>query len=150
MAYWIDINNLSQLQPGDVVLTPSKAPENALLFAGQQFPSVQHFGVVVLKDNKLQIAHNPFGGKPVIEPFEKVFADRQITRVMRTNTSNDLILYRFSQCQDNGYQFFLHNCEDFARHLIGNNDAWNDQRGIYMLVTLLIIVFLIIAFSKAQ
>lgn len=156
MSEWVSIDEIGELKPGDVIQTPSKAPDTALILPGMMFPMVSHFGVVVEKDGKLQIAHNPIFGKPVIQSFEEVFSDRPITRVLRTNVSNDILLYRFSQCTGNGYRFVDFNCEDAVRFMVQPKDEtewpvntpWIDQRSTYFLIALSIIVLLIVYLSK--
>lgn len=152
MANWTKINNISDLQPGDIIEVPSKVPNNARIFPGFIVPFVKHYAMIVfVKDeqgnDKLSVVHNTFLGQPHIDPIEAITEERPINRILRTNIPNATVLERYNKCKENKYAIFGFNCESFVRSIcncnIGTDQriGWGAGLGIILLLIILYLIF---------
>lgn len=132
------------LQPGDIVEMSSRVPSNNRLFANMIVTFVKHYGIAVNVNNEIMIAHNPYGKQPEIVSQSTIFNGRQPDRIMHTQITNNEILNRFAQCQNNAYKFFQFNCEDFVRSICACQIGV-DQRVSYFGTTAVVIFIAIVA-----
>lgn len=138
------------LKVGDIVEMSSKVPSSNKFFPNMVVVFVKHYGVVVMQNDVLMMAHNPFGGRPEIVSFETIFTNRDPERVLRTNKTNEEILSKFNSCvldenmncKNESYKFFHFNCEDFVSYVCDCNIG-RDQR-VYYFGTFFVIITLAI------
>ena len=140
---WIPVEEVGNLQTGDLLEMPSKFHKSYPLVGGEIIPLVNHYGVYVEVDGEPMVAHNPFGGYPEIIPLSKIESDRRINRVIRMGLSQEEILERFNSCKHRPYNFFDFNCEKFIEHICGFCKIGDDQRIGWLLFFVMIILIIV-------
>ena len=156
---WIPISEVSELRSGDVFACPTKVPKSSPILAGLVVPIISHVGMIVIIDGETKVIHNPFDGSPEIVPYESIFTDRKIGRIIRTNITTEEILSRFRECEDQykcnirdeyakEYKFFYRNCEDFVRSLCNCNIGFDQRRGWGIGIGIGLIIILLLLTRK--
>lgn len=141
---WIPIDQIEQLETGDLVETPSKFPKHYPIVGNMVVPIVYHYGIYLEVDGKGYIVHNPFGGKPEMVTLEQFETDRKIEKVIRTGLPADYILKKFKECEGKPYLFFSRNCEDFIRYVTGARIGYDQRIGWALFAILLVIIIILI------
>lgn len=127
--------NDEQLIIGDVIEISSKIVDTEIVT-----PFIKHVGIVVFVNDELQIAHNPYGGRPEIITLNKFLGPvRTIERIFHTNQANEEILKRYDECKNTDYKFFKFNCEDFVS-CVCDCYIGQDQRKWYFGITITLII----------
>lgn len=142
MGNWIKINDVNELQTGDILETYSKIPANARLFAGKITSVIKHYSVVVREEDKIQIMHNKILATPEIDPIEYITSERQILRVLRTGVSDDVMIKKYKQCSSRPYNAVKWNCEDFVMYVTGlsKKEYGTPQKDIGIGMTILLVI----------
>lgn len=133
-----------KLQTGDVIKTKSHTP---LFF---------HYGVVLHENGRVLIAHNPYKGSIVVEPFESFGKDRPIYRVFRNEKTvaltDEKILQKVKELKNNPYDGLAHNCEDGVKDITGltSKDIGMDDRWAWVAIFIVasLVILLLILYGK--
>lgn len=96
-----------ELQDGDVIVTQTN------------IPGVQHFGVVILEGQRIDVLHlRPFENVKR-EPITTFLAERRFIEYRRTGAAREYILERFKELQNLEYDLNDFNCIHYTEYLTG-------------------------------
>lgn len=139
---WFTVDDVDDLQSGDIVETISKLPPHSPVCPGLRIPFILHYGIVICQNNVKSLVHNVIGRGPMITPIDEIFTDRTIHRVFRTEMTDCQITNKYNQFKERPYRPIGFNCETLILFIYGRN-VTRLQVQIYA-VTLLILVVLIL------
>jgi hypothetical protein len=116
---------LENLKTGDVIYTSCV-----------NVPFCYHLGIVYDDGKKKRIFHNsPYiknkhGGSVCLEEYEEFMKERELLKIVRTNTHPKRILEVSHKNKKEIWDTFFFNCEDFIQEIVDGNrnsdirDAW--------------------------
>lgn len=141
-----------KLESGDIIETRSKVPPHSPLFKGAMVPFIKHYGMIVFINGKPNIVHNIIGRHPTITPYEEVFTNRRVERVLRTGMTDDQILSKYEKIKDKKYNLMSFNCENLMTYMCDSSIGFPQKQGwsigIFSVLSLILLV-LILRPSKA-
>ena len=140
---WSQVNNIDELQEGDIVEFNSKVPDDRLFLPSTEVPFVLHYGIVVIEDGEKKMGHNTFQQCPRIEGIEKVLNGRKINRIIRTEKKSDELIRNHREVENIKYNWLTFNCEKYIEQVTGIQPGI-DQR-INLIILILVIILIIVA-----
>lgn len=105
--------NIDKLREGDILFSDCVGHELC-----------QHLGIVYKKGDKVYVFHNAptnlnqFGGTIISEPYSDYKKMRDITKVVRTNATNQKILEICKRHKYEVWDSMYFNCEDFVNEIV--------------------------------
>ncbi len=110
-------------------------------------PFCYHLGIVYDDGKKKRIFHNsPYiknkhGGSVCLDDYEEFIKEREVLKIVRTNTHPKRILEVSNRNKKEVWDTFFFNCEDFIHEIVDGNrnsdlrDAWRiGLLGIFLLL----------------
>ena len=107
-------------------------------------PFMYHFGIIfVEEDGSVFVLHNSLDKGTIKETLEVFLSSREVEEILPSkleNLSNEELLYRFKQCDDE-FDYLRYNCEHFIDCMEGSRPK-SEQAVLYalILVTLIVVI----------
>jgi hypothetical protein len=139
------MKNLTGFENGEVIRARVK-----------EYPFIFHYGIVIVCDDGVYIAHNPSRGdespKPILQNFDDFWNSRKFEKsygVLTDKTSEEL-LAKFDEIKDKYYHYILYNCEDFVNDMIGYFRFQSGKMQLIVAVSIIGIILFISSFSAKE